>query len=270
MSAYCSLVNVDADTASKLVEFVAAQLGEGSPAATFKGECDKLLASESYSTLVLKLLEKHEVILALENEGDVEGFFQALVTVTLFNGGNGGGSAAGQESLTAIQKAVDVLTSKVDARSKLRLRILVSLFNMSFTAHSKHFVICAIFKYALASSQTSLVYAFHTRVAGWVEEWNLPAVDKRSLFLLLSEVLESAKESSLALSFFVLYLSAFGKDASLPADALGLAIATVKSAIKSPVTGFADRSALLEVSFWQMLLLFPSPSPVSLISFHLT
>ena len=109
MSAYCSLVNVDADTASKLVEFVAAQLGEGAPATTFKGECDKLLASESYSTLVLKLLEKHEVILALENEGDVEGFFQALVTVTLFNGGTGGGSAAGQDSLTAIQKAVDAL-----------------------------------------------------------------------------------------------------------------------------------------------------------------
>lgn len=246
---YCNLVNIDADTAPKLVDFIANLLGgEGSgESAAFLGECKSLTTPDKYSELVLKLLGQHEAVMAMENEGDVEGFFQALLSITLSQDSGAGGQSV-QETFPAMQKAVEVLTSKVDARGKLRLRTLVSLFNMCFSNQSKHHVMCAIFKYAIASGQTALVHSYHTRVVGWAAEWSLAAGDKRSLFLLVSDVLEANKESSLALSFFVLYLSAFAKDAALPADAHALAITAVKSAIKSPVTCFRDRSSLLEVS----------------------
>jgi len=257
---YCNLVNIDADTAPKLVDFIANLLGggEGSgESAAFLGECKSLTTPDKYSELVLKLLGQHEAVMAMENEGDVEGFFQALLSITLSQDSGAGGQSV-QETFPAMQKAVEVLTSKVDARGKLRLRTLVSLFNMCFSNQSKHHVMCAIFKYAIASGQTALVHSYHTRVVGWAAEWSLAAGDKRSLFLLVSDVLEANKESSLALSFFVLYLSAFAKDAALPADAHALAITAVKSAIKSPVTCFRDRSSLLEVS--EFSFLFSSPA----------
>lgn len=245
MSSFTSLVNVDADTAPKLAEFIAAQYADASTAAAFTTECEKLIASSSYNALVLKFIEQNELILSLENEGDIEGYFQAIVSITLFENSAGGEI---QENLPVIQKAVDALTSKNDLKPKLRLRILIAIFNMSFSSQSKHFLLCAILKYANATGQTGLVYSYHTRIVEWVTEWGLPDVDKRNLYLLVSEVLENAKESSLALTYFVLYLSTFGKDTALPAEAHTLAITAVKSAIKSPVPLFGDRSTLLEVS----------------------
>ena len=251
MSSHTELVNVDAETAPKLAEWVAGLLG-GAAGEAFSAECSKLIGDGNYSQLVLKFIDQHEAILALENEGDIEGYFQALVSITIFDpaAGSGSSSSSGgaQENLVAIQKAVDVLVAKTD-KAKLRLRVLVSLFNMSTSARSKHFALTAILKYAISSGQAALVQSYHKRVVAWVEDWALPVVDKRNLYLLVSEVLEANKEPSLALSFFILYLSGFGKDAALPAEAHALAITAVKSAVKSPVTSFADRNSLLEVRF---------------------
>jgi len=241
-----SLVNVDLDTAPKLVEWVASILGDGPGATAFRSESEKLVASSSYSQLVFKIIEQSEVVLGLDNDADIEGFFQALVSVTLYENSSGGNI---QENLPAMQKAVDVLVSgpgALEKKPKLRLRILVSLFNMSFSPQTKHLVLSAIFKFAVASGQTSLVQGFHAKVVDWAKEWNLPVVDKRSLFLLVSELLESAKESSLALGFFVQYLSTFGKDTALTAEAQSLALTAVKAAIKSPTPAFTDRNKLLE------------------------
>ena len=241
-----SLVNVDAESASKLAEWTAGLLGEGAGGAAFSAECTNLIKAGNYSQLVLKFIEQHEAIMALESEADIEGFFQAVVSITLFDASGAGGDGS-RENFPAVQKAVEVVSSKKDVKAKLRLRVLVSLFNMSFSSKSKHFVLCSIFTYAIASGQTALVHSYHKRVVEWATEWSLPVLEKRNLYLLVSQVLEANKEPSLALSFFVLYLSCFGKDATLPAEAQSLAITAVKSAIKSPVTSFGDRNSLLEV-----------------------
>lgn len=256
-----TLVNVDVDTAQKLAEFVAALIagGEGSPAtpasSSFLAECNKLIEGgaaaesaagrlESSTALVTKFLEQHEAVMAIESDGDVEGYFQAIASLTLSQTADGAGL---QENLPVVQKAVEALISRTDAKTKLRLRVLVTLFNMSFSGQAKHYVISAIMRYALVTGQTALVLPYHARVVAWAAEWALTAVDKRGLFLLTSDVLTTAKETSLALGFFVLYLSTFSRDAALPADAHALAISAVISAIKSPVPAFNDRSTLLEV-----------------------
>ena len=65
---------------------------------------------------------------------------------------------------------------------RLRLKLLVTLFNMLSVAESKFEVICSIFNYALEeTNQEAQVVPFLDRGEKWAAAWNLDDSRGRSL-----------------------------------------------------------------------------------------
>jgi hypothetical protein len=70
-------------------------------------------------------------------------------------------------------------------------------------------------------------------------------MDQRALFKFVSEIMAKDGQESLALKFLIQYLGTFGGEV-YPEDVQALATTAVLSGIKSPVSSFSDRNALLE------------------------
>jgi hypothetical protein len=103
-----------------------------------------------------------------------------------------------------------------------------------------------IFKYALATGQTSSVNQYYNRIEGWATSWGLSTLQQRELYQATSDILAKEGKNSLALRFLILYLGTYGVDA-YPPEVEQLATTTVLKAVKSPVSSYSDRNALLEV-----------------------
>jgi hypothetical protein len=67
MTTYTTLVNVDANIAKTLADFIASRLPEEESAKFYK-DCQALIADKKSGDLVNKLLEQSEFILALEKD----------------------------------------------------------------------------------------------------------------------------------------------------------------------------------------------------------
>lgn len=179
MSAF-NLVNVDADTAQKLSEYITALLtGASSDAApssssssAFAAECtrlipltqsdDKSVSAPAVTALATLFLDHNQAVLATDVDADIEGYFQAIASLTLLQSDASSGGSL-QENLPIVQKAVAALTARTDSKPKLRLRILVALFNMSCSGQAKHFVLSSLMGYATATGLTAQVLPHHTR-----------------------------------------------------------------------------------------------------------
>lgn len=70
--------------------------------------------------------------------------------------------------------------------------------------------------------------------------------DRRSLYRLVSEIMVGEDKTPLALRYLVKFFGTFSEE-RFPADVESLAKVSVINAIKSPVSSFSDRNALLEV-----------------------
>jgi len=68
MSAYTTLVNVDTDTSSKLIQFVAASFKKNDLGAIFVTQCGELIESSNIEALISKIMEQKEVILSMDDE----------------------------------------------------------------------------------------------------------------------------------------------------------------------------------------------------------
>ena len=104
----------------------------------------------------------------------------------------------------------------------------------------------AIFKYAITTGETDRVSHFHVHVENWMISWELSLSDRRSLYRLVSEVMVGEDKSPLALRYLVKFFGTFSEE-RFPVDVESLAKVSVINAIKSPVSSFSDRNALLEV-----------------------
>lgn len=81
MTTYTTLVNVDADTASKLAFFIASKLPTPEATELFNKECLELIQKVASQELVNKLLEQNDIILSLENN---EGKHNFLLSYLIF------------------------------------------------------------------------------------------------------------------------------------------------------------------------------------------
>ena len=157
------------------------------------------------------------------------------------------------QSLEVLEKLVSCLVSDEKLKSKLRLKVLVSIFNMLVTPGTKYFVIKAIFKYALASKQSPIISKFHEKVDYWITAWKLDISSKRELYQLSSDILsQDSNESANALIYLVKYLDTF-KGEVYPPDVQKRTIDAVISALRSPVSSYKDRSKLYETLAKQQL-----------------
>ena len=237
MASYTTLVNVDADTATKLAQYVAHLVG-GTEGPEFLSQCKALITAAKTEELVAKFLAQRAAIFGAESEQDVEGCVEGIVSV-LFT------LRDDVDSVPIVRQILSALAEDTSSRTKLRLRAMVSLFNLVASGPSKYDVLVAIFRYALATGQVNSVVRFHERVEEWVAAWGTAQLEQRALYQIVSEVLSKDGQQSLALRFLIQYFGTFGGE-EYPPDVQALATTAVVSAVKSPVPSFGDRNALLE------------------------
>lgn len=200
-SSLTSIVNLDAETAIKLSQFIAS-LGSGAPDAAFADACKSLIENAQTEALVTKFLTKQDAFFALESDSDIEGIFQAIVSIAF---------TLGDASVVpaVIKQLISALTASTDSRQTIRLRVLASLFNLATADQSKFDLMSAILKYALASGQAKEVAHFHNRVEGWVSSWNLKPAEKQGIYSDTIQVLEASGQSSMAMRYKIKYLESF-------------------------------------------------------------
>lgn len=237
MSSYTTLVNVDADTATKLAQFIS-QLVGGNDGNEFNAACKSLITDAKTEDLIAKFLTKRAAIFAMDNEKDIEGCIDAIVSVMFTLREN-------VDSVPLSKQILSALAEDTSSKTKLRLRVMVSLFNLTSVGQSKYDILIAIFRYALATAQASEVSRFHERVEEWIRAWSCKQLELRALYQVVSEVLAKDGKDSLALQFLIKYFGTFGGEA-YPPEVQALATTAVVSAIKSPLSSFGDRNALLE------------------------
>mmetsp|Transcript_15868 Transcript_15868/g.23898 ORF Transcript_15868/g.23898 Transcript_15868/m.23898 type:complete len:396 (+) Transcript_15868:45-1232(+) len=234
--AHTTLVNVDIETAPKLASFIADLIEEQEEKHQYLDECKAMIEAAQTYELLSKFLEKSDLILSMENGQDAEGSFQAIVSIlyTL---------QEEDKALSITNTTVEKLCSNNESKCALRLKILVTFFNLLTNVQFKLTVLRAIFKYAIDTNQTVLIGHFHGPVTRWVEEWNLSNTDKRMLYHSMSDILMRNGDESLALQFLIKYLNTFGKE-ECTKEAVQFATSAVINAIKSPAASFTDRSLL--------------------------
>lgn len=236
MTSYTTLVNVDADTAPKLVQIIASLL-DSNDSNDFITQCNDLITTTNTSGLIDVILNKKDLLFNVEKEKDIEAIFQALVSL-IFT------LEEGIDTVPIINKIMDIITSSTE-KPLLRLKVLVNIFNLTFVTTSKYDAIISIYKYAIDTKQTNVVSNYHSRVEGWVKAWDLSIEQKRQLYLLVSTGLGKSGHISLCLNFHIRFFETFA-DGQFPSDVLPLAITTVVSAIKSHIDAFNDRNTIIE------------------------
>ena len=232
-----TLVNVDADTATKLAQYIS-QLNGGTEDKEFTAACKSLISEAKTEELIAKFLTKRTAIFAIESDNDVTGCIDGIVSVMFTLREN-------VDSVPLAKQILQALAEDTTTRTKLRLRCMVSLFNLTSIGKSKYDILIEIFRYALSTNQLSDVSKFHEHVEEWMLLWQCQQLEKRALYQVVSDVLSKDRKESLALHFLILYFSTFGGE-TFPSDVQLIATTALVSAIKSPVSSLDDRNALLE------------------------
>ena len=98
--------------------------------------------------LIELILNHDEQIIGAEIESDTVGCFQAVISIMF--------SLQGDHQ-PIVEKIITCLIKDTSNKISLRLKVLVCVFNMLVTSQSKLAVIKATFKYALDSSQVTLL-----------------------------------------------------------------------------------------------------------------
>lgn len=228
---HTALVNVDAAVSSKLIAFVAELTGDAE--ADFTAQCNAL---SQPSELLQILLTKTDLILALENEKDAEGCFQAMIAVLNSD------VSSNDDEARFIQSMISSLTAS--DKHVTVLNVLVSAFNLLRSSSSKFQVLKALFSYATKSGNANLVSNFESRVSVWVSKWGLKVQEQRELFLLTAETLFANDHNSRALFFLTQFLATFNAGETYAQEVVEVATRAVVCAVKAPVSFHKDRNDL--------------------------
>jgi len=184
--------------------------------------------------------------MALDEEADVEGCYRALISVILRIGEDKTGAAI-TDMISRLVSVTDL--EGAGSTCRLRLQLLLVLFNLVSLDSIKYTIIMAVLKYAMDTKQAPGVAAFHTRVSGWCNTWSLSTEQKRNLYSSVRNLLQvcpSTVNTAGSREYVLHYLSTFAKDASLPADAASYIVPAVTEFVSTPAAAFDERAALLD------------------------
>ena len=126
MEAYSTLVSVDIEAAVKLSAFIAELCPEEIKEEYFQ-ECNKLIEEARSCELLMKFLDKCNILIASDDE--VESVFQGMVSI-LFTIDNA------EQSSRITSRLLQELAASTD-NARLRLRVLVSLLNLFISPADK-------------------------------------------------------------------------------------------------------------------------------------
>lgn len=132
-SAGTTVVNVSPDTALNLSEFVCFLVEARRPEAgrSLFAECSAHISGAETELLLAKLVDQTEDVLQAEREADAEGCFQAMVPI-LFT------LQHAEQQARLIRRIIAALTASDSSRATLRLRVLVSVFNLVVSVAAKY------------------------------------------------------------------------------------------------------------------------------------
>ncbi|KAJ1417323.1 hypothetical protein B484DRAFT_400879 [Ochromonadaceae sp. CCMP2298] len=201
MASYTTLVNVDADIATKVCTFVSRLVGaEEGPA--YLEVCKDFIEKRQTKQLIAQLLSKAELILDMESNSDVERIFQAILSVIY--------TLSDETKDTAeIVRSVLVCMSSAETQPSARLAVMVVLFNIIFSTESKCEVLTAMCEYALKTGQAAQVGHMLGKLEGAVAAWDVPVASKRGVLQAFAKVLEAQGESSVALRCLITFFKTF-------------------------------------------------------------
>lgn len=133
MASFTTLVNVDGDTATKLSLYIS-QLVGGPEGSEYITACKLLIEQQKTEDLITKFLEKKALIMGVDNEKDVEGCIEAIVFI-MFT------LREDVDSVSIVKQILATLSDDKKTRANLRLRSMVSLFNLTVSVQSKYDVL---------------------------------------------------------------------------------------------------------------------------------
>ncbi len=174
------------------------------------------------------------------------GCFQGIMAVMLMN------SVETKETVQAFLNAIlsksgELTEEETINRNQLKLKILVTLFNMLSVGELKYETIVMIFRYAIDTNQSEAVVPYHTYAEQWIEKWGLDASQIQGLSIIIYESLRvSPTTISNSHVFMRKYLSTFDKTTVLSGEGLDRALSSFIEAIKAPLGAFEQRKLLLE------------------------
>lgn len=229
------MISVDYEAAIKVVSSVSLLIGE-ERGMDFSRDCEKLIDASDLPGLIDKILEQQDVIFNSGLDSDTEAIFQSLA-LFLFK--------EDDKVQGVVSSICTALTSSKDDKSRMRLKILVSLFNLLVFPTVKISVLMSLLKYAQETGLSSLVSHFHERIDGWAASWKLSSAEKRELFTLMADVLERDNNSSASLQFLVKFMDTYAGE-TFPTEVQTVATTAVVKAIKAPVGAFKYRAVLQE------------------------
>lgn len=237
MEALTTLINVDVDMAPKLVSFIASTIDDEKAAGAFSAACTDLINAAQSEGLIRKILEHTEDIIHYESPSDAEGCFQALVSI-LF-------------SIKDQQRSLDIVRSMAQAicantsLPKLRLQILVTLFNLLTSPSEKFEIVTSLLRYGRDNKLSSVVSQLSEKVEGWIKVWNLSVEDQRVILRLFVEILSNNSEELQSRKFLVRFLHTYGAE-DFPQDVLAIAVAAALAGVQSPPSAITDRNIVLD------------------------
>lgn len=237
MEALTTLINVDVEMAPKLVSFIASAIDNAEQSNAFRTTCSEMIHSSQTEALIRKILDHTEDIIHYENFSDAEGCFQALVSI-LF-------SIKDQQRSSAIVISMAQAICANKSIPKLRLQILVTLFNLMTSSKEKFEIVKALLKYGSENGLSSVVGQLSGKVDGWIKQWNLSVEDERYLLRLFVDILSNNNEELQARRFLVRFLHTYGSE-EFPADVLDIAIKAALAGVTSPPSAIADRNVVLD------------------------
>ncbi|KAL2623515.1 hypothetical protein R1flu_003720 [Riccia fluitans] len=197
--------------------------------AQYVGEAEALLVSERFSDLASLLLTSADVVLASAPEKDLECIF--TVISNLVNKAH-----SPEEALEMANQIGNKLFVLPLDKPALRLKIVMSLYNMLTTPYGRYLLFKKALKLAIAGKVSDLMVPSLKRLDTFIKEWNIGNSEKRDLYLdatnILKETKGSGKESFV---YLVKYLSSFaGEDAATASEAKEDAVRAIIEFVKAP------------------------------------
>ena len=248
-----SLVELEetVDIAKKLLDFVDVKDDN------INAQCTTALKGENYRDFI-NVLMTSGALFDKADSTDVENIFNIISHMLRTN-------VDEKDQLGLISLLCDTVASSKQ-RTKLRLRILCSLYNlMEGHVGGRTQIAMRILKYAQASGQMSLISQSVNTIVSQIESSTASKDDVREIYYLAYLAMESHSALEEAQQLLIKYLATYeGESASVMGSIKDRAAAGVVGAIKAPFLSFtgSKRSRIRSLSAVQQLKTDPLYAPL--------
>ncbi len=243
-----TLVNIDVTASERIARVLSGLSADGE---AFNNECKKHLVDGKVANvekLVQLFLSRHnEVVESDMNATEYiapisDNVFQGIVSVILDNTNNN--VELMSQLINNVVTSIGIKTDNASA-NKIRLNVMLQVYNMIYHSNIKFKVFIAILKYSIDTKQTFYTSQYYSYATEWCVSWNLNITEKRQLYFLFAQVLTTENNLTVALQARINYLKTYVSD-SYDTDAQRIAIDTIIQAINSSLCNFTDRNTILE------------------------